>query len=113
MRRISTDELKEKLEKQEVELIEVLDEEEYENSHIEGAVNIPLGRIVSRSRNKYDEDEVLVVYCSDAECTASPAAARKLEGAGFHNVLHYRGGKKEWKEAGLPMEKGSMTNAQN
>lgn len=104
MNTIKTEELKQKLEKNKVVLIEVLDEEEYNKSHIKGAVNIPLKRISTEARKRYQDDEEIVVYCSDKECTASPTAAKKLKESGFKNIYHYKGGKKEWKESGLPME---------
>jgi len=104
MDKIKKDELKDKLENNNVTLIEVLGPEQYEKSHIKGAINIPLENIATEAKDKFDKDDELVVYCSDYECTASPAAAKKLEDTGFTNVYHYAGGKKEWKESGYPME---------
>jgi rhodanese-related sulfurtransferase len=104
MKTIGTEELKEKLDNNEVTLIEVLEEEEYNKSHIKGAINIPLKKISFEARKKFDKDDNLVVYCSDEDCTASPTAAKKLNDSGFKNVWDYEGGKKAWKEAGLPME---------
>lgn len=104
MKTIKTDDLKQKLNNNEVTLIEVLEEEKFKDSHIKGAINIPLKKISTVARQKFDKDDELVVYCSDKDCSASPAAAEKLEDSGFTNVYHYKGGKKAWKEAGLPME---------
>ena len=104
MKTIETEELKKKLDNNEVTLIEVLEEEEYNESHIKGAINIPLKKISFEARKKFDKDDNLVVYCSDEDCTASPTAAEKLKDSGFKNVWDYEGGKKAWKEAGLPME---------
>jgi rhodanese-related sulfurtransferase len=104
MKAITKDELKDKLEKGNIQLIEVLEEEEYNKAHIKGAVNIPLKKIGTEAKQKYNTDDEIVVYCSDYDCTASPTAAKKLDSLGFSNVYDYEGGKKEWKEAGLPME---------
>lgn len=104
MEKISKEELMKKLEKHEVTVVEVLKEEEYEKAHIKGAVNIPLEKIGKDSKERFLRDEPIVVYCSDYECTASPDAGTKLETLGFRNVYHYAGGKKEWREAGLPMQ---------
>lgn len=101
---IGTEELKEKLDNNEVTLIEVLEEDDYNKSHIKGAINIPLKKISFISQKKFENDDNLVVYCSDETCTASPAAAKKLKDSGFKNVWDYEGGKKAWKEAGFPME---------
>jgi len=103
MKTITKEALKEKLENNDVTLIEVLSEDQYKESHIKGAINIPLKNIVSEAKKKFDQDEEIVVYCSDEECTASPTAASKLEKSGFKNVFDFEGGKKEWREAGYPM----------
>ncbi|MFW5760098.1 MAG: rhodanese-like domain-containing protein [Cyclobacteriaceae bacterium] len=104
MKIIDLETLKKKLENDEVTLIEVLNKEEYEKSHIKGAINIPLKNIGAEAKERFETDDEIVVYCSDEECTASPTAAKKLEDLGFKNVYHFEGGKKEWKEAGHPME---------
>jgi len=105
MREINRKELKDKLNKDDVTLIEVLEPAEYEKGHIKHAINIPLETIVTEAREKFPFDEEIVVYCSDYDCTASPAAAKKLEDTGFKNIYHYPGGKKDWREAGLPIER--------
>lgn len=104
MEKIQKEELKKRLEDDSLTIIEVLEPEEYNKEHIKGAVNIPLKEVVKEARQRFDKDQELVVYCSDADCTASPTAGKKLEDAGYSNVYHYKGGKKEWKEAGYPME---------
>ncbi|MFW6277648.1 MAG: rhodanese-like domain-containing protein [Prolixibacteraceae bacterium] len=104
MKKITTGELKQKLENNDIKLVEVLSEEEYNKAHIKGAVNIPLEKIVTEASDKFDKEDEIVVYCSDKNCTASPTAAKKLKDSGFTAVYHYEGGKKAWKEAGLPME---------
>lgn len=104
MKSITKEELKDKLENDSVKLIEVLEEEEFNNSHIAGAINIPLKRIGTEAKQKFNEEDEIVVYCSDYNCSASPTAAKKLESLGFNNVYDYEGGKKDWKEAGLQME---------
>jgi rhodanese-related sulfurtransferase len=105
MKKIKTEELQKKLKNNEVILIEVLEKEEYNKGHIKGAVNIPLKRISTDAREKYDKYDEIVVYCSDKNCEASPTAANKLKDSGFTNVYDYDGGKKAWKKAGLPMDK--------
>jgi len=52
MKTIDTKELKEKLDKNEVTLIEVLEEEKYKKSHIKGAINIPLKKISFEAQKK-------------------------------------------------------------
>ncbi len=105
MKKITTEQLKEKLDKNDIVLIEVLDEEQYQKSHLPGAINIPVNRIGTEAKQRFDLDQEIVVYCSDAACSASPTAARKLNKLGFEHVYDYEDGKKAWQEAGLPMEK--------
>jgi len=101
---IDRDELEEKLASDnDIVLIEVLDEEQYEESHIEGAINIPLSQIGREIKGKIDTDREIVVYCADFECQASPKAAEKLDKLGYENVYDYAGGKKDWREAGNTM----------
>ena len=57
-------------------------------------MNIPLERIGSECRARYQAEQRLIVYCSDEECPSSDLAARKLEAFGFQQVLEYGGGKK-------------------
>lgn len=91
---------------EEITLIEVLEEKEYNRSHIEGAINIPLADIGREIKGKFDLDRKIVVYCADSNCQASPRAAEKLDQLGFTNVYDYEGGKKDWREAGNPMTAG-------
>ena len=104
MEKISTEKLKEKLDNDEVILIDTLSEKSYKQSHISGAVNIPMKVIGTKAKEKYSKDDQIVVYCSGPDCQTSHTAAKKLDDLGFSNVYHYKGGKKEWAEAGYPME---------
>lgn len=102
MKTIGLKELQKK--KDEVVLIEVLDPEQYKDFHIKGAINIPYEQIAKEAKEKFNKDDEIVVYCNDADCKSSKIAADKLDDLGFKNVWHYKGGKKEWAEAGLPVE---------
>ncbi len=102
---ITKEELKHKLDHhEEITVIEVLGPEDYNEKHIKGAINIPVESIGYEVASKFDENTPIVVYCSNKSCTASPVAAKKLEKLGFSNVYDFEGGKKEWEEAGYPME---------
>jgi rhodanese-related sulfurtransferase len=50
-------------------------------------------------------ESTIVTYCSSFDCEASTIAAKKLESYGFKNVLEFKGGLKDWKEAGYATEK--------
>ena len=53
-----------------------------------------------------DRQTAVVVYCGGDACDASTAVAGKLAELGYSNVRHYGGGKRDWEEAGLPLEGG-------
>ncbi len=48
----------------------------------------------------------LVVYCSDEDCEDALLVARDLIRAGLQQVHVFKGGWKQWQEAGLPEEQG-------
>jgi len=52
-----------------------------------------------------DKDHAIVVYCASAACKNSHQAAERIAGLGYTNVAVYPGGKKDWIEAGLRLEK--------
>lgn len=106
---ISRDALREKLQGGGPVLIEVLGAPLYRKFHLPGAINIPLGDDF-RSRVQEtvpDKSQEVVVYCADAECDASPKAARQMEEMGYRHVLDYAAGKQDWKDAGLPVHGAS------
>jgi len=51
-------------------------------------------------------DDVIVVYCSGANCTDSLALSEKLAMAGYLNLYVYKNGFPEWKENGWPVASG-------
>lgn len=87
-------------------LIDVLSEEDFHSLHIYQAINIPLERIGNTCRKRFGLETPIIVHCSDESCHASNLAARKLQAFKFRNIFEYRGGKKDWKKAGLPMASG-------
>ena len=105
---ITREELKDKLDKRDenFHLLEVLAEGPYKAGHIKGAINIPFKRVGSEAKKRFNKDDEIVVYCADAECTASDIAAEKLDSFGFTNVYDYHEGKEDWKEAGYPIVEG-------
>jgi rhodanese-related sulfurtransferase len=103
---ITREELKERMEQgHKFHLVDVLAPETYENKHIKGAINIPMTEISKKARKMFDLDDDIVVYCSGFSCKASPTAAKTLDDLGFTNVFDYEGGREDWEEAGLPIER--------
>lgn len=86
------------------QLVEVLDEHEYRDGHLPGALNIPLRRLPTQAVVQLRRDRLVVVYCWDWLCDLSPRAAHRLETLGFEEVYDYAAGKLDWIAAGEPME---------
>lgn len=96
-----------------VTVVEVLDEKYFNKFHLPGAENVPLDDSFAENIRKVApnlEDPVLL-YCLDADCQASPRAARLMEELGYTAVYDYEAGKVDWKEAGFPIEEPSQTSA--
>ena len=81
-------------------VIDVLSPESYAKAHVKGAINIPLSQLKNRAAT-LDKERRTVVYCASYECSASTEAAKLLGSLGFTDVFDYKGGIKEWTEAGL------------
>ena len=107
-RKITRDELlKMFTSKKEFKLVDVLSSDSYEKEHIEGALSMPLEEMETKASQLLKKDDTIVVYCASFDCKASTMAAEKLMAMGFKDVLDYKGGLKDWKEANLALE-GSM-----
>lgn len=106
---ISKNELGRRLEQGDAPVIvEALPEMHYRKWHLPGALNIPLSKVEELAPALLpDQDAEIVVYCSSYSCGSSGKVAAALEELGYGNVRRYEGGKKEWLEAELPVEKGS------
>ena len=87
-------------------LVEALPEKYYRDWHLPGALHLPLDEVESRATTVLpDKDAEVVVYCASATCRNSDAAARRLGLLGYRNVAVYFGGKRDWQDAGLPIER--------
>lgn len=64
-------------------IIDVRSKEEYNQKHIEGAINIPHNQILE-SIKKYSKETILVLYCSTG--TRSRLASNLLLSMGYSNV---------------------------
>jgi phage shock protein E len=72
-------------------IIDVRTEEEYQDNHIPGAINIPLQDIKEKiGRVVESKNEVIIVYCEYGG--RSRKACNKLEKMGYVNVYNLDGG---------------------
>jgi rhodanese-related sulfurtransferase/CBS domain-containing protein len=86
------------------QLVEVLPAEEYEEEHLQGAINIPLKALDAASTAKLDKSHPVIVYCWDYLCDMSPRAAARLDSLGFERVYDYAPSKVDYLARGLPRE---------
>jgi len=102
---IDRDELRRKIERGDrFQLAMALNEWHFEAARIPGSILVPTKQ---DALTKLRPEEEVVVYCSDASCYSSRLCVEALERAGYPNVWHYKGGLRDWMDAGFPLE-GTM-----
>ena len=83
-------------------IIDVRDRTEFNQSHVTGAISIPLDELLSTAAKCFEVNRDLYIYSpTDDE---SAIAAEHLRGAGFSQVATVRGGVAAWKAAGFPVD---------
>jgi rhodanese-related sulfurtransferase len=93
-------------------LVEALPEKYFGEWHLPHARHLPHLEVKERAPTVLaDLSTEIVVYCASQTCQNSHIAARELVRIGYTNVAVYPGGKKEWSEAGLPVELGRTASA--
>lgn len=85
-------------------LLDVRSRSDYDKEHVKGARSLPLDEIESKARAMLKPDDDIIDYCDSFVCSASTSAAKILTRMGFKKVRDYKGGLREWKQAGLPTE---------
>jgi len=102
MKLISREELKEKLDKgRDIKLIFALGDWQYRAKHIPDSLHF---HDLEEALKVLDQNDEIVVYCSNAACPASIFAYHFLVDHGYKNVRRYAGGLLEWEDAGYPLE---------
>ena len=104
---ISRDELRRKFENgEQFVLVDALPPMSFAHSHLPGAINLPPERAdASVAKRIADKEVEVVVYCANPTCESSIDTAHRLLALGYTNVRHYPGGKDEWRDSGLPLER--------
>lgn len=108
---ITRDELKRKLDGgEDFVLVDALAPMSFAHSHLPRAVNLPPEWVDERGPGKLPQlDAEIVVYCADVKCDSSTQVIERLLELGYRNVAHYPGGKRDWIEAGFPVEGGGVS----
>jgi sulfur-carrier protein adenylyltransferase/sulfurtransferase len=82
-------------------LVDVREQDEWDEGQIPGALHIPRGNLESRIESAVpDKSQRVIVYC--AAGSRSAFAAKSLEELGYTNVASLTGGYTDWKRNGLP-----------
>ena len=99
---VTSRELRDRLRRGDVVVIDVRPEEEYRAGHIPGARSVPIEELEARLAEIGDRQEV-VAYCRGRFCAYAHQAVRLLTGAG-HRARRLVGGLPEWRLAGFRVE---------
>jgi rhodanese-related sulfurtransferase len=97
--KISIDELFDRMTRDEVVLLDVRPEAEFQAGHLPGAVSIPLDELEQRLE-EIPRDKLIITYCRGPYCVFADEALELLEGRGW-NVARLEEGVAEWQRAGL------------
>jgi rhodanese-related sulfurtransferase len=84
----------------EMVILDVRTPSEYDDAHIEGAINIPVEEIVDR-HNELSANDVILVYCRTGN--RSGTAVGIMEENGFSKIYHMYEGISTWISEGLPV----------
>ena len=88
---ISQDEAKEMMDSQEVVILDVREQDEFDSGHIAGAVLLPVGSISEATAAEVipEKDSVVLVYCRSGN--RSKTASEKLVELGYTKVYEFGG----------------------
>ena len=100
--KVTSEELRARLKKGEVTLLDVRPAQEYQSGHLPGAISIPLDELPNRM-NKLPKKQQIVTYCRGPYCIYADQALELLIERGF-NAARLEEGVAEWQEAGYTIE---------
>ncbi|HEY6605759.1 MAG TPA: molybdopterin-synthase adenylyltransferase MoeB [Gaiellaceae bacterium] len=84
-------------------IVDVREQDEWDEGHIPGAIHIPRGFLESRiERAAPDSTRPVLLYCSAGNRSAF--AAKTLAELGYEDVASLAGGFTDWKRNGFPVE---------
>lgn len=83
-------------------LLDVRSPDLFTEGHVDGAVNLPHGRINERNLTRWPDDTLFVVYCAGPHCNGTERAAIRLARLG-RPVKKMIGGIEGWKDEGFEL----------
>jgi molybdopterin/thiamine biosynthesis adenylyltransferase/rhodanese-related sulfurtransferase len=100
---IDATQARDRIESGEPVVVDVREQDEWDEGHIAGAVHVPRGHLESRiERLAPDTGRPLIVYCSAGNRSAF--AAKTLADLGYEDVVSLAGGFTDWKRNGFPVQ---------
>jgi rhodanese-related sulfurtransferase len=103
-RDLKLNEIKQLIEGGEYEVVDVREGWEREQGHIPGSRHVVLASILANPHaHQFNNKTIFACEVGERSAVASEMAVA----LGVQNVVNFRGGHKAWREAGLPLEKGS------
>src|SRR5260221_9573471 len=102
---ISAAELRQRLSEGDVILLDVRPVEEYQASHLPGALSMPVPDLEARLPELPREKEI-VAYCRGPYCVFADEAVALLQANGY-NARRLEQGLPDWRALGLPVESGT------
>lgn len=106
---ITRAELRRRLGRRDVIVVDVRPEPEYAAGHVDGAISLPIDTLRRRA-DRLPKNAEIVAYCRGPYCVYADDAVRALRKQG-RSAVRLEDGYPEWVRAGLPIEVGSV-NAQ-
>ena len=92
----------EKLNKDEITLIDVRPKEEFLSGHLPSAISTPLKELKDKI-SELSTDKEIVAYCRGPYCVLAAEAAKLLTKQGF-NVVILKEDVNSWRALGLPVQ---------
>jgi rhodanese-related sulfurtransferase len=91
-------------------LVDARAAELHADGHLPGALSLPLAEMdqqLEAFRQSVPTDAVIITYCNGYGCPDSFDQGVRLLAAGWRDVRVFEGGYPEWRDAGLPVERGA------
>lgn len=94
------------------QILDVRSADEFQNGHIEGAVNADINSpSFQQIATTLEKTETVFVYCLSGARSAS--AAGQLKEMGFSKIVNLTGGMLAWQSANLPVATNQLSNSSN
>lgn len=94
------------------QILDVRTTEEFQNGHVEGAVNADINSpTFQQIASSLEKKEIVFVYCLSGARSAT--AAGQLKEMGFTKIVNLTGGMLAWQSANLPIATNQLSDTSN